>query len=133
MIIFTSKNFVEREKHIYIIYRLILYVCFVYFAKHFFFKENFIHPHHNWPYYLHYVLILFIHCILLSKEILLIAKIFAFGRRKVCICSAYLLQNEFQRIIWMLKHVQHFHAYNYNQKKEKEKKEWGKYSVYNFL
>ena len=80
----------------------------------FFPKENLICPHHIFPHYTH---ILFIHYILLSKEMLPIPKItsqmqkknalqflknFPSSGLKALLHSAYLLWSEFQRIIWML-------------------------------
>ena len=74
------------------------------------FKENLIHLDHTLPIYIH---ILFIHCMLLLAEILLILKItwqnvknvlqflketFGCSGLKALPCSAYLLQSEFQRI-----------------------------------
>ena len=70
--------------------------------------------------------ILFIHCILLSKEVLLILKItllntkkyfsilkkktFACSKLKVLLCSTYLLQSQFQTIIQMLLNMSEYYA-----------------------
>ena len=79
-------------------------------------KEPLIRPNYIFSCYIH---ILFIHCILLSKDILLIIKVtpqnvknvsqFAIfakkivcGRVKISLRSTYLLQSEFQMIIRML-------------------------------
>ena len=80
----------------------------------FFPKENLNRPNYIFP---HHILILFIHCILLSREILHIPKItppngknalrflkniFACTRVKTSLRSAYLLQSEFRMIMGTL-------------------------------
>ena len=71
----------------------------------FFSKENVIRLNYIFP---HYILILLIYCILLSKEILLIPKIAPQNAKntsqllknmKDLLRSAYLLRNEFQTVI----------------------------------
>ena len=80
----------------------------------FFPKGNLIHLPYIFPHYIH---ILLIHCILLSKEIVFISKITlqnekdasqflkktsACGGLKFSLRSAYLLQSEFQKIIYII-------------------------------
>ena len=74
-------------------------------ANLFFPKENVIRLNYIFP---HYILILFIYCILLSREILLIPKIAPQNAKntlqllknmEVSLRSAYLLRNEFHTII----------------------------------
>ena len=84
----------------------------------FFLKENLIHLHYIFPtLYPNDIHILFIHCILLSKGVLLILKItlqnttnasqflkktFTCSNLKASLHLAYLLQEEFQTMIQML-------------------------------